>query len=315
MEDFQRLKKLRQQKQDEIDSLEKLLKTPGASNKAHLQSHRSKAKQWFSIDDREYGRVLRSRQTFLSRSIENYLRCLKACDTFNEDALRFCALWLENSENDTANKAVRSHLSSVPSRKFAPLMNQLSSRLLDTGDGLSELLYPLVLRICQEHPYHGMYQIFGSSRAKSGSAKDNTALARQAAALKIVSQLKNGGDSGRIWASIDAVASQYVKIAGEALDDRFKPGSRVSLRKLHTGPKFEREIINSKIAPPTMRVEIRSDCNYRNIPIISKISQDLSIASGVSAPKILTLLASDGQKYKQLVRFRILSIQYLANIP
>jgi ataxia telangiectasia mutated family protein len=301
MEDLQRLKKLRQQKQDEIDGLGKLLKMEGTSNKAQLQSDRSKAKQWFSIDDREYVRLLRSRQTFLSRSLENYLRCLKACDTFNQDALRFCALWLENSDNSVANEAVKHHLSSVPSRKFAPLMNQLSSRLLDTGDDLNELLDPLVLRICQEHPYHGMYQIFGSSRAKSGSPKDITALARQAAALKIVSQLKNGSNSGRIWTSIDAVASQYVKIAGETLDDRFKPGSRVPLRKLHTGPKFEKEITSSKIAPPTMCVEIRPDCNYQNVPIISKVSQDLSVASGISAPKIITLRASNGQNFKQLV--------------
>jgi ataxia telangiectasia mutated family protein len=103
--------------------------------------------------------------------------CLKACDTYNTDVLRFCALWLEQSQSEIANTAVSKHIAQVASRKFAPLMNQLSSRLLDIPDDFQPLLFALVLRICIDHPYHGMYQIFAGSKTKGG--RDEMALARQ----------------------------------------------------------------------------------------------------------------------------------------
>ena len=144
--------------------------------KDNLRNHRNKAKLWLDLDDREYQRLHDSRQTFLRQSLENYLLCLKASDRFDNDALRFSALWLENHESEIANAAVAKHIGQVGSRKFALLMNQWSSRLLHNSSQFQSLLYQEVLRICTEHPYHGMYQIFASSKSKGG--KDETAMAQ-----------------------------------------------------------------------------------------------------------------------------------------
>jgi serine-protein kinase ATM len=300
LEDFQRIQKLRQRKEAEVQDLERMMKAGSAQTKDQLRNHRAKARQWLELDDQEYKRLLDSRQTFLQRSLENYLLCLKACEAYNNDILRFCALWLQQSDSKIANKAVEKYLAAVPSRKFAPLMNQLSSRLLNVTDDFQSLLFSLVLRICVDHPYHGLYQIFASTKTTKGS-KDEKAASRHEAASKIVVRLREGANSKEKWRAIHDSSICYVKLALEKFDDKVKPGSRVALRKTVQGLKLEQDVPRYRLPPPTMHIELRADCNYNNVPYIEKFQPEMTIASGVSAPKIVTCIASDGSKYKQLV--------------
>ena len=273
---------------------------PRAKERENLEKHRSKANQWFDLDDREFQRLKDTRQAFLHQSLENYLLSLTACDIYGSDALRFSALWLEYSEDETANTAVANNIALVGSRKFASMMNQWTSRLLDAPDRFQTLLASLVLRICIEHPYHGMYQIFASSKTKGG--KDEAALSRQSAAMKIVSQCKSNKHAGPIWMAIHNSSINYVRFAAEKFNDtKIKPGSKVLLRKSVTGPKLEQDIVTHRIPPPTMKIRLRADCDYSDTPTIIKYHSEFSVASGISMPKILTALASDGKKYKQLV--------------
>ncbi len=299
LEDFRRIEKLRQRKEAEVHELEKMLHSSGSEQKSNLQVHRTRAKQWFDLDDREYQRLRLSREGFLKQSLENYLLCLKACDKFDGNSLRFCALWLEHSDNDIANNAVAKHLPTVPSRKFAALMNQLSSRLLDIKDNFQSLLFPLLLRICTDHPYHGMYQIFSTSKSKG---KDDLAVSRHSAASNMASVLKKSStaSSGR-WLAIYNTNICYARLAMEKSDDKYKPGSKIPLRKSQAGLRLEQDVPANRIPPPTMKVELRADCDYSKVPVIAKFQAELTIAGGVSAPKIVTAIGSNGVKYKQLV--------------
>ena len=281
-----------------------MIKSSGSQTKEkdNLKSHRAKAKQWFELDNREYQRLFESRQVLLRQSLENYLLCLRACDKFDNDALRFSALWLENWDNEIANAAVSRHVTQVGSRKFAALMNQWCSRLLDITDNFQNILFALVLRICIDHPYHGMYQIFVGSKTKGG--KDETALARYAAANKIVNQLKAHRKAQATWLAVHNTNIGFVRFATEKIDDgKVKAGAKILLRKSITGQRLEQDVANQKIPPPTMRIALRTDCNYKDVPTIARFQPDFTLASGISMPKIVTALGTDGQKYKQLVRF------------
>lgn len=299
LEDFRRIEQLRHRKEKEVIDLEQMMKTVEGKERDQLRIHRTKAKQWFDLDDREYQRLKQSREAFLQQCLENYLLCLKACDAYGNDALRFCALWLDNSDNELANAAVSEYIAKVPSRKFASLMNQLSSRLLDVRNGFQTLLFELVFRICVEHPYHGMYQIFASSKSKGG--KDQTALARHQAAAKLVEQLRNDRKAGATWVAIHNTNISYVRFAAEKLDEKAKSGSKVLLKKSITGQRLEQDVARQKIPPPTMKIPLRADCDYSHIPRLVKFVPEFTVASGVSAPKIVTAIASDGLRYKQLV--------------
>ncbi|KAI9882878.1 MAG: N-terminal acetyltransferase A complex catalytic subunit ard1 [Watsoniomyces obsoletus] len=299
LEDFRRIERLRQRKEAEVRELDKMMHSSGSQHKSHLQSHRAKAKQWFDLDDREYQRLRQSREAFLKQSLENYLLTLKSCSKFDKDSLRFCALWLEHSDLDLANRAVTKHLASVPSLKMAPLMNQLSSRLLDVQSPFQTLLFDLLLKICTEHPYHGMYQVFSISKSRG---KDESAKSRQSAAGRIASSLKRSNVVSSRWLAVHNTNVCYARLAGEKVDDKAKPGSRVALRTTEAGRKLEQDVPVNRIPPPTMTMELRADCDYSKVPVIVKFHPEMSIANGVSAPKIITAVGSNGVKYKQLVK-------------
>lgn len=299
LEDFTRIEQLRDRKEEELNDLERMMKAAEGKERDQLKVHRVKTKQWFDLDDREYQRLKRSRESFLQQCLENYLLCLKACDTYKNDALRFCALWLDKSGSDIANSAVSKHIDQVPSRKFVPLMNQLSSRLLDTSDTFQSLLNSVVFRICVDHPYHGMYQIFASSKSKGG--KDQTAMARHQAANKLVDKIKASRKASSTWVALHNSNIVFVRFAGERLDEKVKQGAKVNLAKSVWGKRLEQDATNQKIPPPTMTVDLRPDCDYSRVPRIVKFQSEFTVASGISAPKIVTALASDGLKYKQLV--------------
>ena len=306
LEDYHRMEKLREQKEAEVHDLDRMIKNAASQGKerANLTNHRNKAKQWLELDDREYQRLHDSRQAFLRQSLENYLLCLKACDTFDQDALRFSALWLENWNSDIANTAVARHISKVGSRKFATLMNQWSSRLLDSSDEFQKLLLALVVRICIEHPWHGMYQIFAASKSKG---KDEIALSRSAAAGKVINSLKESRSAAAIWLTIHNTSISFHRFASERLDDsKGKPGAKIALRVIGPGLKLEQEISShgtykAKVPPPTMSIALRADCDYSNIAMIARWQPEFTVASGISMPKIATAIGTDGLKYKQLV--------------
>jgi ataxia telangiectasia mutated family protein len=306
LEDFKRVEQLRDRKEKEVLGLEEMMKNATGKEREYLKNYRAKAKQWFDLDDREYQRLLRSREAFLQQCLENYLLCLRESDTYNNDALRFCALWLDKSDIKTANAAVSRYLDDVPSRKFAPLMNQLSSRLLDVSDDFQRLLTQLVFRICVEHPFHGMYQIFASSKSKGG--KDQSSVSRFRAANQLVDRLKSDGQIGPTWVAVHNVNISYVRFAVDRPDSKFKSGAKVPLKTLATGQRLGQDVITYKLPPPTMKIELRVDCDYSHVPTVAKFSPEFTIASGVSAPKIVTAVASNGERYKQLVCILPLSV-------
>ena len=302
MEDMQRARQMRDMKEAEIRELDKMLKSNTAQGRErdNIKSQRNKAKQWYEIDNREFERLQNSRQVLLNQSLENYLLSLQACDSFETDALRFAALWLEHSNNHEANKAA-TNVSKVPSRKFAALMNQWTSRLLDSSTLFQQILTSLIVRICCDHPYHSMYHVFASSKSKGG--KDQTALSRYAAANNIASTLKNDRRTAVTWQAIHGSSYNYVKFAQEKPDDgSTRLSSKIALKSSATGQRLEQDAKKMKIPPPTMRLELRADCDYSTVPVIVRFQSEFSLASGISMPKILTAIGSDGKKYKQLFK-------------
>ena len=308
LEDYHRISKLREQKEAEVRDLDRMIRSSQGRERDNLKSYRTKAKQWFDLDDREYQRLHENRQAFLRQSLENYLLCLKACETFDQDALRFSALWLENWNSEVANAAVANHISHVGSRKFPALMNQWSSRLLDTTDGFQKLLSALILRICVDHPWHSMYQIFTGSKSKG---KDDVALSRYTAANNIVAGLKESKTACPLWIALHNTNITFHRFASEKLDDsKGKPGAKVALRKVNSGQRLEQDTIShshskARVPPPTMTIALRADCDYSGVPMIAKWLPDFTVASGISMPKIATAVGTDGLKYKQLVCFHL----------
>ncbi|KAK1835112.1 hypothetical protein QBC39DRAFT_170782 [Podospora conica] len=301
LEDLARLKHLKQGKSDEVSQLKALMASSRDSQQKHkYSSHLAKAKQWLELDQQELRRAEQSRAEFVRLSLENYLLSLQASDEHNNDALRFTALWLERSEEDATNDAVKKHIGKVPTHKFAPLMNQLSSRLQDYNAAFQKLLIDLVFRICIDHPYHGMYQIWSGAKSRVNK-EDEIATSRQRATERVAKALSKSEQVSKIWTGIDATSRVYHALALDR-DARYKAGQKIAIKDTGAGNSFLSTVAKYAIPPPTMQLELSAARDYSDVPMIAKFEPDMSIASGVSAPKIITAVGTDGRRYKQLVK-------------
>jgi ataxia telangiectasia mutated family protein len=300
-EDLERLKRLKEMKESEVRDLARMAKAANSSEqKAKYHSAWTKAKQWLQLDSEEYRRLSSSKDELLRQSLENYLLSLVASDNHSNDTLRFSALWLEHSEESMVNDAVSKYLNSVPTRKFSSLMNQLTSRLLNNTTKFQQLLFSLILNICIDHPYHGMYQIYAGCKGRNNT-KDETAVSRHAATTKVGQHLGNNPKSAKAWSAISNTNKYYCQLATERNETGFKAGQKVLLKDSAAGSALNLAISRYPVPPPTLQVEVTADLDYSRVPVMHRLEPQFSIASGVSAPKVITAIASDGSKYKQLV--------------
>lgn len=303
LEDLARLQSLREGKSNEVKQLRELIGGAKDSQVRHrYTSHLNKAKQWLDLDEQELHRVEQTRNEFVKLCLENYLLSLAASDEHNNDALRFTALWLERSGEDSTNEAVEKYMRKVPTRKFAPLMNQLTSRLQGHTGMFQKLLYDLVYRICSDHPYHGMYQIWSGVRTRPNQ-KDAVAVLRQKATERVAKRLMlPESNVAAIWQAIDRTSKAYHMLAVER-DTNFKAGHRLALKDSQAGNGLLQILARFSIPPPTMEIPLEADRVYvGRVPMIARLEPTMSIALGVSAPKILTAVGSNGVRYKQLVK-------------
>ncbi|KZL69017.1 ataxia telangiectasia mutated, partial [Colletotrichum incanum] len=303
LEDLARLQSLRKGKSDEVSQLQSLISSSRDSQLKHrYQSHLNRARQWLQLDEQELRRVEQTRSEFVRLSLENYLLSLIASDEHNNDALRFTALWLERSEETATNEAVKKHLEKVPTRKFATLMNQLSSRLQDQPtSAFQKLLINLVYKICAEHPYHGMYQIWSGTKVKTRK-EDQVAVLRLKATEKVATLLQSTKNVAAIWQAVDRTSAYYHRLAVDRDPAKYKAGQKIALKEIHSAQSLQNALIKYRIPPPTMQLEVSATKDYSDVPIIERLEPQMSIASGVSAPKIITAVGSDGKKYRQLVK-------------
>lgn len=302
LEDLERLQNLRKGKSDEVAELKSLIaSTKETQLRKRYDYVLSKEKQWLELDEQELRRVEQTRSEFVRLSVENYLLSLIASDEHNNDALRFTALWLERSEEDGTNKAVARHLAKVPTRKFAALMNQLTSRLQYNDSAFQKLLLELVYNICVDHPYHGMYQIWSGTKVRV-QQKDEVAVQRVKATDKVAQRLAGTKAIANIWLSIEKTSKYYHGLAMDRDPNKYKAGAKFPLKDSNAGQNLVIGLAKYKVPPPTMHIEVSTTRDYSAVPMVAKLEPTMTIAGGVSAPKIITAIGTDGKKYKQLVK-------------
>ncbi|PBP27873.1 phosphatidylinositol 3 [Diplocarpon rosae] len=301
LEDLQRMEKLTKHKADEVQEWEKvLLKTPSGAIRESYKRSCARNRAWLKIDREELNRQTAIRDEFLRQCLENYLLALAASDDHDSNALRFSALWMGHSEKQLANDAVSRHLNQVPSRKFAPLMNQLTSRLQDSNTKFQTLLFSLVLRICTDHPFHGMYQIYAGMRSYV-NPKDESAVSRNAAATRVSGRL-GLSKVAQTWTSLQTCSRLYTKLAEDVDKQKYKAGKKLSLKESGPATHLNNALLKLGLPPSTMQIPLSPNMDYSKLPLVTRLESQMAIASGVSVPKIITAVTNHGARLKQLVK-------------
>lgn len=300
MEDFTRIAKLRQKRLDELEELDALARNSKKTTAERNDAKRAagKARQWFYLDDSEYQRLKDSRDSFALQSLKNYLLALSASEEHDIDVLRFFAMWLENADSAIATATVSKHLDSVPSWKFAVLINQLMSRLEDAKSTFQASLKGLVQRICGDHPYHGLHQLFASTR-RPASGSDETAISRYRAAASIRMALQARPQSGELVKDWFQANNAYITFAHGQIE---KGHQNIAVKDFLPANSMVSNLKRLTIPPATVDVPLQPDKNYSEVPLIKEFDRTFSVMGGISAPKCITALGTDGKKYKQLFK-------------
>jgi ataxia telangiectasia mutated family protein len=253
--------------------------------------------------------------SFLEQAIDMYSRSLQASDAFDDDgAIRMCSLWFANFDNPMLSPKVRNALDRIPSRKFVFLAHQLSARLTTPAGGSSDLhqenLQLLVMRMCKEHPFHSLYQVYclrserslpnsNPQRRPSSRHEQSSSQERAAAAADIFDKLRNDLGINRIVRDVELVCDACLEWAKHRIK---------SFHAKRPNPPFYihdslliRKIKQPKIPVLTSHLRIDPTLQYNDCVWIDHFEHVYETAGGINLPKITYCLGSDGKRYKQLV--------------
>lgn len=256
-------------------------------------------KSWNQLATAEVARLRKDRQKSLLSGLEHYLQSLAASDDYDTDVVRFLALWFAHIDDSCAHGPVGKYAPHVPSKKFISLMNQLSSRLQDSGDDFHKVLGDIVLRVCRDHPYHGMYHIYAGSNTSGGH--DSQAQSRQGAAEGISKRLDSDKSIGPIWQSVARSNELYQRMAKLRDSKQFRAGAKLKMDGFEVMKKVAKEVPKLGVPPITLSIGIRDDMRYSDVAKVTKFDPVFRVAGGLSAPKIVICSATNGRKYRQLV--------------
>ena len=292
---------------------EQMLRTQSGSRTfIELKLDQEKAEKLHREDTQRYRKHSESLSTFLQQAIDMYSRCLQAADDFDNDGhIRLVSLWFANFNDNDLQDKVRLSIDRIPSRKFVFLSHQLSARLAkpanDPVTSSQDTLQNLILRMCREHPFHSLYQVYclrpgATYGGRRSSARLDLPLSqgeRAAAAADIFDRLRADPSSNQQVIEVEQVCDAHLQWAKRPI--------KGSVDKTRTGPyeipsdMLILKLDNVRIPVLTADTPIDPTLQYQNCIWISHYEKTFETAGGVNIPKICYCRGSDGARYKQLV--------------
>lgn len=195
--------------------------------------------------------------------------------------------------------------------------HQLAARIIDACPENErenqEALQKLVKRLCLEHPFHGLYQVFSLKADSAGRGRgqahpaEESQMRRKKAADGILDKL--GGETTQpfrarltdVLRACDAYLRWCKYRIKAARDNQPMPIP-------DTEPILKLRDI--KIPVLTLWTPIDPTMHYNNFVSIRSYEKTFTTAGGVNLPKICVCIGSDRQPHKQLV-----SVPYSLHFP
>jgi serine-protein kinase ATM len=321
-------------KVNEIRDLESQIRRGGANDIQDLKHTHAKAQRQLNADRESYARHIEALKTFLQQAVKMYAYCLEVSYLFDDDAhIRLVSLWYANFDDEKL-MPVLNNIHQVPSWKFLFLTHQLTARLtkLDSGPtdanrvqmGTSrpsltgqEHLQKLVLRMCIEHPFHSLYQLFPLKSSSDTSISANKRHSqrldasqpllqkeRAAAAAELFNKLRNGPNAVRVR-DVDEYCKACLEWAKYSVKELANRQSRKdkSLPVPKTMQILRLDFAKGIRVPiPTAYTPVDPTMQYNNCVWIKGYEDTFKTAGGVNVPKIHRCFGTDGSTHTQLVR-------------
>lgn len=281
-------------------------KEPRCIAKRKINSTIEKCEVKYSSKREELKRLKREKSNLIKKAMEFYLQAISFEDPLEEDNInvdRFCGLWMENEDCEIDSKLM---ISSIPSYKFLPWTNQLTSRLMDRDSYFQRCLQKLIFSISLWHPFQTLYTL-KSLRMNGSKSNDPTVKSRGDICDKIWSKLMTSklnvlGFDG-LLSDIDLLCEKMVEICEIKVSKQLE----VDIENFQFGKWWIDELPLKKLPSPVNSINVKTDggaYEHRDIEtLINAVNTKIEISTtGISKPKIMTLLLSNGQRQKVLLK-------------
>lgn len=288
----------RKQEVDEIKShYGKILVTSGEKKK--VQKYYSRLKSQIGTQTTELETLNSLKREFRCYSVQFYLKCiLIECKESVSD--KFFSLLLEQASDLKLQKSIEKDLATMATSIAVGWVTQLLSRLSTESSVFQTSIQNLLSRVCLEHPYHSLYYLTSLElHEELANENDNLGMASRVKAAKQIHQnlYKVNGDYATKYSKpIDRFCEMCVQLAKhKAAKSRY-----LLLDKLKFGNFWMNEL--PRIPPPTLFLPV-SSTGYDHVPVINLMESEVAIAtSGLSLPKIVTFLLSNGECHRMLLK-------------
>ncbi|KIJ20941.1 hypothetical protein PAXINDRAFT_125515 [Paxillus involutus ATCC 200175] len=285
-----------------------------------LTEDQTKAKALLAEDEEAYKRHNGTLVAFLDLAITMYSRCLAASDLFDDDVpIRFCSLWFANFEDRRLQDGLTKAVNRIPSRKFVFLSHQLSARISKPPQGSpsasQQTIQALIIRMCQEHPFHSLYQVYCIRPDRSSLPTSNRrSSARHEAASSLQAQVDRSNAALDIFDKLlsDPIHSARVRAVEQVCDAsiqwaKYPIKDNRSFKQVKGLLQIPDNLIIRRLRDVSVPVvtshpSIDHTLKYDHCVWISHYDPTFIKAGGISVPKISTCYGSNGEKFKQLFK-------------
>lgn len=274
-------------------------------------------------DRREVARLTSERVQFALKAAAFYSRALQSSCRYDLTASRLCSLFFALRRQPDMLKIMAD--GDLPVSKFVPLIYQLASRaeLVDapsTELPFQETLQRLLLKALVQHPHHALYPLLalrvlspasyasasqpstpGTKRKlvrPSSSPTSSVQVRRSAAAASIITRAKTSSTAlGQLISDTERLRNALVELASVEL------APDTSTKVTHP---FEARLLIKKISSLSCSVPTASLPLDENVPpvTVQSILDGFRVVGGINLPKVIEMVGSDGNRYRQLVKGR-----------
>lgn len=169
--------------------------------------------------------------------------------------------------------------------------------------------------MCQDHPFHILYQVYclsdhvpsqSNGRRQSGRhSQTSTQTERGTAASNILDRLRIDDTTGQRVRDIEKLCDAYLEWAKFPIskNSQYKTPARQKDRMPFPIPKALKilTIKNLRVPVTTLHTPLDPTLKYEDCIWIYGYKPSFDTAGGINLPKISICVGSDGQNYKQLV--------------
>ena len=277
------------------------------------------------------------RLLYLSIAVENYSKCLaknhytrkiendKSKNMYHDLRIfRLISLWFSNAKYANINNSFKQYMEKIPSYKFTGLLYQLCARMvLKAVDGVHAkefpaLLVKLIKRCAVDHPHHTLPIVFALANSNADENEINGAKVKRSvtkseersdAAQRLLNALRDKPNLSQLIDRMEKVAQGYIKLAYLPMSlkdkERIERGGAGNCKIEIDKSQIIRSIKDFEDVPlTTLDLPVNRDAEYPPTSIcgISAFSAEYSNVGGITAPKKISCLGTDGKWRPQLVK-------------